>query len=73
MNLKIFSCGTMPKNTAEILQLSKANENLCKKIYFKDNKAVAGVLMGDTSKSVKLMAALEKEISIDEVLKMDIL
>ncbi|WP_454052910.1 FAD-dependent oxidoreductase [Clostridium sp. Marseille-Q7071] len=72
MNLEIFSCGTIPQTEGKALELKDTKNKTYKKLFFKDDIVIGGILMGDTSKSVKLLNAIENYMALKEILQENI-
>jgi len=72
MNIEIFSCGTIPQTEGKALELKDAKNKTYKKLFFKDDIVIGGILMGDTSKSVKLLNAIENYMALKEILQENI-
>ncbi|MBR0576242.1 NAD(P)/FAD-dependent oxidoreductase [Proteiniclasticum sp. BAD-10] len=75
LNAKVFSAGSIDFNdpSLEVLSFRARSKYLYKKLFFKDEKLVAGILLGDTSKSTRVMKGIEKGYSKAEALASDIL
>lgn len=71
LNTQIFSCGSIssPDKNYEELSLKDDANKTYKKFYFKDKLIVGGILLGDTSNSVKLLSALERNDELNKILK----
>jgi len=72
MNIEIFSCGTIPQTEGKALELKDTKNKTYKKLFFKDDIVIGGILMGDTSKSVKLLNAIENYMALKEILQENI-
>ncbi|MFL0269055.1 FAD-dependent oxidoreductase [Candidatus Clostridium radicumherbarum] len=74
MNTQIFSVGEVKPNgeSVEVLEHEDAEKRIYKKLFFKNGIIIGGILMNDTSKSVRLMKAVQAGKSISEVLKAEI-
>lgn len=60
MNIEIFSCGdvaTTSQNSTQV-ELKNISQNIYKKLFFKDNRLVGGILIGDVKDSVKIMSRI---------------
>jgi NAD(P)H-nitrite reductase large subunit len=75
LNAEIFSAGAIDFNdpTLEILGAKDEASGIYKKLFFKNDKLVAAILMGSTSKASKVLAALrvgksKAEIAADNIL-----
>lgn len=64
LNAKVFSAGAINFDDATLEQVSARNdfEGTYRKLFFKSGELVAGVLIGDTSKSIKLLKSIENGI-----------
>ncbi len=75
MNAKIFSAGNVDfcNPTMDILAHTSKEKGEYKKLFFQDHKLVAGILLGDTKKSTRIIKGIEKGYSEAEALEADIL
>lgn len=75
MNVELYSVGDVSPKGDDVkeVSLSDPNNNVYKKIFFKNNKAVGGILMNDTKRSVRLMKGIQAHKTIQELLKDEIL
>lgn len=75
LDTEIFSAGTINFDDNKLKQVSAISfsEGLYKKLFFKDNNLVGGILIGDTSKSGKIITGIQKSLSLEDTLKEDIL
>lgn len=67
LNAKVFSAGAIDFDDATLEQVSSRNdfEGTYRKAFFKGGRMVAGVLIGDTSKSIKLLKSIENGIDYE--------
>ena len=74
-NLQLFSTGEVTSNANQLIELSykKPENNIYRKLFFKENKLVGGILIGDTKKAIKLTAAVQERKSIFDMNKENIL
>lgn len=72
MNIEVFSCGTIPQTEGKALELKDVENKTYKKLFFKDDIVIGGILIGDTSKSVKLLNSIENYMSLNEILQENI-
>ncbi|WP_283591400.1 FAD-dependent oxidoreductase [Clostridium butanoliproducens] len=72
MNIEIFSCGKITQTEGKALELKDKENKIYKKLFFKDDIVIGGILIGDTSKSVKLLNAIENYMSLNEILQENI-
>ena len=75
LNVKLFSCGDINsrgKGLKQIAAIDSENGNY-KKLFFKDDVIVGGILVGETNKSAALLSAISAEDIMSEVLSKDIL
>jgi flavorubredoxin/NADPH-dependent 2,4-dienoyl-CoA reductase/sulfur reductase-like enzyme len=75
LNLELYSIGEIPEISSDIIELGyrDASKKVYKKLFFKNNKLIGGILLGDKSKAVKLNNAILNRSGFAEVLKEDIL
>lgn len=75
LNAKIFSAGSIDfaDPGLDVFSYRSKSKGLYKKLFFKEDKLVACILMGDTSKSTRVMKAIERGDSKTEVFTLDIL
>lgn len=75
MGLELYSVGEIPEANAEVIELGNKDESAktYKKLFFKNNKVIGGILLGDKSKAVKLSNAIKASDTLAEVLKKGIL
>lgn len=66
MNINLFSCGYFDETNEQLIHKDPAN-NVYMKFYFKSGKITGGFLIGDTKKSVQLLNAIKKELTMEEV------
>lgn len=73
MNVEIFSCGIVSgDNLEELSRIDKINK-IMKKLFFIQGKIVGGILFRDVSKSVALSQSIEKNMTLEKVLSLNIL
>ncbi|MBV4431781.1 FAD-dependent oxidoreductase [Clostridium tyrobutyricum] len=68
MNCNLFSCGNFSEDFKNISS-SDPSKGTYSKLFFENNKLVGGILIGDTSKSGKIMLAIQSEKTLNDVLK----
>lgn len=75
LNLELYSIGEIPEINSDIIELGyrDASKKVYKKLFFKNNKLIGGILLGDKSKAVKLNNAIQNGSALDQVLKENIL
>lgn len=75
MNARVFSAGTINFEDKSLEQLSFKDEskNIYKKLFFKDNRLVGGILLGNIAASTKIMNGIKKAITKEEALSSNIL
>lgn len=75
MNAKVFSAGNVDfcDPDLDILEHKSIQKGEYKKLFFKDNRLVAGILLGDTKRSTRIIKGIEQGYSEEEALKADIL
>ena len=75
MNAKVFSAGNVDfcDPHLDILEHKSVEKGVFKKLFFLDNKLVAGILLGDTKKSTRIIKGIEKGYTEEEALQADIL
>ncbi len=75
MNAKVFSAGNVDfcNPNLDILAHSSKDSGEYKKLFFQDHKLVAGILLGDTKKSTRIVKGIEKGYTEAEALAADIL
>jgi len=64
MGINLFSCGYFDETNEQLVQKDSANNYM--KFYFKSGKIIGGFLIGDTKKSVQLLNAIKKELTMEE-------
>ncbi|SHH91031.1 NAD(P)/FAD-dependent oxidoreductase [Clostridium grantii] len=67
MNVKIFSCGDL-NDEYKTYTLDNLDENNFGKLFFKDNILVGAYLIGNISKSTKIVTCIKNSLSYDDVL-----
>ena len=75
LNAKVFSAGSIDfaDNSLDVYSYKCKDKGFYKKLFFKDDHLVAGILIGDTSKSTRIMKGIEKGYSKQETFTNDIL
>ncbi len=75
MNAKVFSAGNVDfcDPHLDILEHKSVQKGEFKKLFFLNNTLVAGILLGDTKKSTRIVKGIEKGYTEEEALKADIL
>lgn len=75
LNTNIFSAGTInfDDTTLDQLSLKDVRGGNYKKLFFKEGKLVGGILIGDTSKSAKIVTGIANEHTMNEIIKENIL
>lgn len=75
LNARVFSAGTINFDDATLEHLSYRDDNkkVYKKIFFKDNKLIGGVLIGNIGASTKIISGIKKGITKEEALNNGIL
>lgn len=75
MNAKVFSAGNVDfcNPHLDILAHTRQEKGEYKKLFFLDHKLVAGILLGDTKKSTRIIKGIEKGYTEAEALEADIL
>lgn len=68
-NSSVFSIGNVGGDADENYEVKDEGKNSYKKLYFRDGILSGGMLIGDTSKTVDLMAGFENKKSRDEMIK----
>lgn len=67
-NLSLFSMGNVDDEMAtNIIVEDESEKNRYRKIYFKNNKIVGAIVIGNISSSPALKKAIEKEIQFDDI------
>ncbi|QZY54692.1 FAD-dependent oxidoreductase [Crassaminicella profunda] len=72
MNVNIFSIGDLGRNSEkayETIEIHNRDQGLYHKMYFVNNVFVGGILIGDTTKSVKMMEGIDKRSSLSTMIK----
>ena len=65
---ELFTCGDITsQGLKELISLDKKN-NIYKKLFFKDDIICGGILMNDTSASVKLMVSIQEKKNYKKVI-----
>lgn len=67
LNTEIFCYGVIPPNKSNTLTMNEPNSKIYEKIFFNNNRAVAGILFGNTNNSSTLIEAIKNGLSIEEV------
>lgn len=75
MNAKVFSAGNVDfcDPGLDILEHKSVKKGEYKKLFFRDDKLVAGILLGDTKRSTRIVKGIEDGYTEEEALKADIL
>ena len=74
LNTKIFSAGVVDFNDPLLTQVSsKNNDSQYAKLFFKDDKLIAGILIGNVGKSSKIINGINKGLSKTEALSLNII
>ena len=62
MNTQVFSAGTINFDDPSLEKIGyvDSTNNKYSKLFFKDNKLVGGILIGDISSSVKIVEGIQK-------------
>lgn len=68
MNAELFSCGNISPDFKKLASEDPLNKSY-EKLFFNDNKLVGGILIGDTKKSGKIMVAIQKGKTIQDMIK----
>ncbi|MCT4618518.1 MAG: FAD-dependent oxidoreductase [Marinisporobacter sp.] len=72
MDINIFSIGDLGRDsekTYETIELHNSDKDIYQKMYFLNNVFVGGILIGDTTKSVKMMEGIDKRSSLSTMMK----
>jgi NAD(P)H-nitrite reductase large subunit len=67
MNVKVFSCGDLSAD-CKTYTIENSNNNDFGKLFFKDNIIVGAYLVGNISKSTKLISCIKNSLSYEETL-----
>ncbi|MCT4606274.1 MAG: FAD-dependent oxidoreductase [Marinisporobacter sp.] len=73
MDTNIFSIGDLgnhSEKTYETIELHNSSKGNYQKMYFLNNIFVGGILIGDTTKSIKMMEAIDKRSSLATMINM---
>lgn len=75
LGAEVFSAGTINFDDATLEQLGFKDyeKGLYKKLFFKDGKIVGGILIGDTSKSGKIITGIQNKASIENLIKENVI
>ena len=75
LDAQIFSAGTVnfDDNSLEQLGFKDIEKGIYKKLFFKDGVLVGGILMGNISKSAKVVVGIKEGYDLDKVVKNDLL
>lgn len=75
LDAEIFSAGTINFDDTSLQQLGfKDNsKGLYKKLFFKNGKLAGGILIGDTSKSAKVITGIQNEATVQELVKENVI
>jgi NAD(P)H-nitrite reductase large subunit len=67
LNAKVFSAGSVDFDDPLLDQVGTRNdvEGTYRKVFFRDGKLVAGILIGDTTKQIKVLKAIENGLDYD--------
>lgn len=68
MNSKLFSCGRFSTGLKNI-SFSDPSKEIYSKLFFDKNKIVGGILLGNTSKSGKIIMAIQNNKTLDDILQ----
>ncbi|QAT41277.1 FAD-dependent oxidoreductase [Clostridium sp. JN-9] len=72
MNADLFSCGSFDEGCEE-LAVKDASKGIYKKLFFKNDKLVGAMLIGDTKKSGKITLAIQSGKTFNDVLTENLL
>jgi NAD(P)H-nitrite reductase large subunit len=67
LNAKVFSAGSVDFDDPLLDQVGMRNdvEGTYRKVFFRDGKLVAGILIGDTTKQIKVLKAIENGLDYE--------
>ena len=65
--LSLFSMGSVDENKATNMLVEENKEGQYIKVFIKDNKIIGAIVIGDTKRSPIFKAAIEKEISLENI------
>ncbi len=68
MNIELFSCGSFT-NSDKNLSFKNPEKNIYQKLFFRDNKLIGGILIGDTKKAGKIITAIQKIKTMQDIVK----
>jgi flavorubredoxin/NADPH-dependent 2,4-dienoyl-CoA reductase/sulfur reductase-like enzyme len=67
-NIELFSCGSFTASDKN-LGFQNPEKNIYQKLFFRDNKLIGGILIGDTKKAGKIIAAIQNVKTIQDIIK----
>jgi NADH oxidase (H2O-forming) len=70
-NSSIFSIGEIilnPDDNYQVYEMKTRKPDFYQKVFFKNDKFIGGILIGDTSKTVDLINGFENSITMDEMI-----
>lgn len=75
LDAEVFSAGTINFDDTSLEQLGfkDMEKGLYKKLFFKDGKIVGGILIGDSSKSAKIITGIQGGSSVQDLIKSNVL
>lgn len=75
LNAKIFSAGSLNLDDSSLEQLAfkDLDKGIYKKLFFRENILVGGVLIGNLSKSAKIIDGIKNGYDLEEVIKNNLL
>ncbi|WP_242971872.1 FAD-dependent oxidoreductase [Haloimpatiens massiliensis] len=69
LNTTVFSCGNVTEDeTVSTVVLNNSISKIYKKLFFKDEKIVGCILIGDSSKSINIINYIKEERKINDII-----
>lgn len=75
LNVELYSAGEIPTKNANVIEIGYRDDSrkVYKKLFFKNDVLIGGILLGDRSKAIKVNKAIQFKKNLSQVLKEDIL
>ena len=73
LNVELFTAGVVNEPNAVHFEMKDFQKNIYKKLFFKEDKLIGGILLGDTSKAVQIVSSIQNGLSLSEILKQNII
>ena len=73
LNVELFTAGTINEPNTVHFEMKDNDKNIYKKLFFKDDKLIGGILLGDTSKAIQIVSGIQDGLTLPEILKRNII